>query len=142
VSKVNHKKGKVYKYRKLLFWAEGGCICIEDTSNEGNFKVVTRAEFAARVITLREYARRHTHRYADERIEDENFIVNGCAAIKEGKRQGDPFDPAVLEQMLREHRKTYVLGNGSVVIGHAKMQDESPSQKIELPPLPVATRSE
>jgi hypothetical protein len=157
------RKGKVYKYKKLLFWAQGGCVCIEDTSQEGDFKVIPRHEFAARIIALREYGRKHGYRYADERIEDDNFIINGCACVKEGKHQGDPFDPTALQDILKSYSRNYVFtgdgnatvvfdpvvtpaggtavrhspGPGGSVVLHTRSQDQAPAQKALLPPLPT-----
>lgn len=159
------KAGRVYRYKALLFWAQGGLVCIEDTSAEGEFKTVTAAEFAARVITVRRLLERHAHKYADERNEDWNFIVNGAACVKEARRQGDPFDPAVLEELLRSRKRSYIYtgdstatvtfdpvvaesggvavahafkpGQGQSVTLHTVSQDHAPDQAAQLPPLPT-----
>lgn len=110
-------KGKVYRFRKMLFWAQGGCICMERTDVDGDFNVISRAKFAAEVIMMRDAVNKGCYdQYADERIEMTNFVVNGAAAVKEGKKQGDPFDPAVMAQQLRDRHisKGFIyLGDGS-----------------------------
>jgi hypothetical protein len=123
------KAGRVYRYKKLLFWAQGGTICIEDTT-DGGFDVVTAAEFAARVIAVRGVLEADAHKYADERNEDWNFVVNGAAAVKEARRkQGDPFDPRVLDQLLRARRRSFIFtgqGNYSVSFADAPVIMERP----------------
>lgn len=141
-------KGTVYRYRKLLFWAQGGCICIEDEAMDGDFQVVSRAEFAARVITMRANLEKGRYKYPDERIEDENFVINGAKAVKEGKHQGDPFDPEVLQQKMFELRQGRILlgnGSGAVVGAHyyrrgAVSQSQDLAAQAVLPPLPVKDR--
>ena len=113
------KKGRVYRFRNLLFWAQGGCICLEDTAtSEGSFNVIKRTEFAARVIAIQKSVEAGHFNYASEREQAINFVINGCASIKEGRHQGDPFDPKVLSQQLRDRQtnKGYIyLGDGTKV---------------------------
>ena len=113
------KAGKVYKYRNLIFWAQGGQICIEDTA-DGSYRVCGRAKFAARVIMMNNVLKRASAealRFSDERNADYNFVTDGAAAVKEAKRQGDPQDPRVMEHWIKHHRPGYIFtGNsGSVV---------------------------
>lgn len=138
-------QGRVYRFRRLLFWAQGGCICLEDTANDGNYNVIKREEFAARVVNLKmSVDKGHFDQYADERNEVINFVINGCAAIKEGKHQGDPFDPRVLADKLAANHisKGYIyLGDGSrVTVPNAappanppgKLFIAGPGQKVTL----------
>jgi len=137
-------KGRVYRYRKLLFWAQGGCICIEDEAMDGDFKVVRRSDFAARIIAIRANLEKGRYRYVDDRIADENFIINGAAAVKEGRKQGDPFDPEVLRQKMLEWRNgKIILGNGSGGVSGthyfrrgAVSQSQDAATAAVLPPLP------
>lgn len=158
------KPGQVYRYKKLLYWAQGGVICIEDT-RDGEFKTESRVEFAARVITIRTVLAADRYKYADERNEDFNFVINGAAAVKEARKQGDPFDPKVLESVLKHRRRSFIFtGDGSTasvsyggvlgvedgegtrqfsydkgrsVVLHTVSQDEAPAQKALLPPIPT-----
>jgi hypothetical protein len=106
MSKLNFKKGPRYKFRDQHFWAEGGMICIENQNN-GDFKVITRMEAAARAITLNDELPHMA--YADERDELCKCVVELCEAIKEGKRQGDPMNPEVRKQRIRDSRKVSLL---------------------------------
>lgn len=106
MSKHKFKQGPRYKFRNQEFWAEGGLICIENQCN-GDFKVITRAEAAARAISLNEELRYMD--YPSERDELTKCVVNLCEAIKEGRRQGDPTDPEVRKQLIRDRRKISVL---------------------------------
>lgn len=132
-----HKQGKVYAYKNLIFWAQGGVICIEDKEN-GDFNTVTAAEFAARIITVREILAKDRHRFTDERNEDHNFILNGCACVKEARKQGDPFDPAVIAYMNRHRGKSYIFtGDGTAVVSNAISHSRTDEGNV-LPPIPKA----
>ena len=106
MSKNTFKQGPRYKFKDQVFWAEGGLICIENQNN-GDFKVITRAEAAARIICLNDELPHF--QYADERDELCRCVVNMCEAIKEAKRQGDPTNPEVAKQLIREKKRTSVL---------------------------------
>lgn len=161
------KMGKVYRYRNLIFWAQDGCICIEDERPElgGDFRVVSRPDFAATIILFRDSYEKGGYAYAEMRNEDHNFIVNGCAAVKEAKRQGDPNDPRVIESKMREHRRTFFytgdttghlisrpIRDGNMVIKEQQaaiaecktlrrlMVQEEAAHAALLPPIPVSTK--
>lgn len=114
------KKGKVYKYPQinLIFWAQGGCVCFEDTL-DGSFQVLKRADFVARILLVRDCLAADTYRFADERNAATNFVIDGCECNKEAKHQGDPFDPRVLEEKRREREnsKGYMSMAGAVMLG-------------------------
>lgn len=159
------KAGRVYRYKSLLFWAQGGIICIVDEAQDGDFHTETAADFAARVILMGRSLKLHQHVYADEREADTNFVLNGAACVKEARKQGDPFDPAALAQMLRSRSRSFIYtgdgcarvvedpvvkqsggiaqefqfspGSGSSITLHTVSQDQAPEQKSELPPIPT-----
>ena len=106
MSKIQFKTGPRSKFRDQEFWAEGGMICIENQNN-GDFKVITRAEAAARAIALNEELR--YMQYPDERDELSRCVVNLCEAVKEGKRQGDPTNIEVRKQRIKDRRKICML---------------------------------
>lgn len=140
--------GRVRKYKSLLFWPQGGVVCIVDESKDGEFTTATAAEFAARVIQIRYLIERGTHKYADERNADYNFVCDGAACVKEARKQGDPFDPKVLEHLLRHRRRSFIFtGNGTGKVLHTAgvLHDaNSPAarevavQNALLPPIPKA----
>ncbi len=45
-------KGRVYRFQDLIFWAQGGWVCVEDTGMDGDFRNLHSAEFAARVVAF------------------------------------------------------------------------------------------
>lgn len=100
------KQGPRYKFRRQEFWAEGGVVCIED-QDTGNFKAITRAEAAARAICFN--GELPYMDFPSEKYELSQCVVNLCEAIKEAKRQGDPTDPEVRKQLVKDKRKVSVL---------------------------------
>lgn len=111
------KKGKVYRFRHILFWAQGGCICLEDARKNGDFKALSRNEFKWRIVAFRDALLAGADdRWPYDRNETTNFIVNACAAVKEAKQQGDLFNPRVVEEKERErlNQKGFIyLGTGT-----------------------------
>lgn len=111
---VNLPVGKRHKFRDQEFWAEGGMICIENQLN-GNYKVIPRAEAAARAIALN--AELPLMQYADEKQELCNCVVDLCEAVKEAKTQGDPILQKVRQQRLKDSRKhSIILSDGGVIL--------------------------
>lgn len=107
------KKGERYIFRDQEFWANNGLIYIMDyrdhVKDDDRFAVATRAEFAARAIALNDQAR--GEKYADERWELNNLVVEMCSAVKDAKRQGDPMDPQAAKQKAYDNRKLIFLNN-------------------------------
>lgn len=130
-------KGRVYRYKKLLFWAQGGTIVIEDTANEGDVRVVALTEFLERAWTLKRIVTKRDYRYADERRIDEKFVEDAALCGREALKQGDPFDPAVIETLVRHRRKSFVTAGGAVVNLHTASASECPEQAAALPMLPL-----
>lgn len=106
-------RGRVYRFRKLIFWAQGGQVCIEDEGMEGDFRLMSSAEFAARLIAFKQCLARHVYNYPSERAEAENFVTNGVACVNEAYKQGDPADPKVFEELRAERRRSiFYTGTG------------------------------
>lgn len=106
-------KDRHYQFRDQDFWAENGLIYIMDyrdeVSDNERFAVATRANFVARAIALNDQAR--YEKYADERVELNNLILDMVQACKDAKKQGDPTDPEVARQKAWENRKMIILSN-------------------------------
>lgn len=102
-----HRQGQRYKFKDQLFWAEGGLICVED-QRDGDFKVITRAEAAARAITFNEELK-YSDTYPSERDELCKCVCNLRDAVKEAKHQGDPTDPEVRRHRIRDAKKVSIL---------------------------------
>lgn len=107
---MNFKPGPKYKFKDQRFWAEGGLVCIEDQRN-GEYKVITRAEAAARAIAFN--AELQNYSYPSERDELCRCVCNLCEAVKEAKRQGDPTDPEVRRSRIKDAKKASILLSGS-----------------------------
>ena len=134
-------RGKVYKYKKLEYWAQGGTICIEDTGveDETRFRTVTVKEFLRRALTLKVLVLKSKYDYVDERLTDEKFVEEAAKCIREAMNQGDPFDPRVLEHYYRHRRRSFIVGaDGKPFTLHTASQSECGGQGNSLPPIPVA----
>lgn len=137
-------RGRVYKFKKLIFWAQGGTICIEDV-NDGSFRCITAQDFAARRVAVRDQLTSATRNkyydtYPDERALDSRFVDEAKRCIQEALRQGDPFDPRVLEHFYRHRRPSLVhMGGGNFVTTRAISGDDPTATALvaELPPLPA-----
>lgn len=113
-----HRQGPRSKFKDQVFWAEGGLICVEDQRN-GAFKVMTRAEAAARTIALNGELSIASY-YPSEKDELLKCVCNLAEAVKEAKRQGDPTDPDVRRQRIKDIHKVSILlpqfsGSGMLV---------------------------
>ncbi len=134
-------RGTTYKYKALEFWAQGGVICIEDTSDEteGRFRTVSIQEFLHRAVALKNCVQHVKYDYADERRQDEKFVEEAALCVRQAMRQGDPFDPKVLEHFYKHRRRSFICGvDGKPVFLHTASQSECGSQNKNLPAVPVA----
>lgn len=103
----NNKIGQRHRFKNLVFWAEEGMICIED-QRDGDFKVLTRAEGAARAVALNaELSHMNTH--PNDRDELCKAVVGMAACVKEAKTQGDPTNVEVRRQKIRDNRRVSML---------------------------------
>lgn len=117
-------QGPRYKFRNQQFWAEGGLICIENQL-DGNFKAITRAEAVARAICLNDELKFMD--YPDERDELCKCVVNLGEAVKEAKRQGDPTNPDVRKQLIKDRKKVSVLFSTSGPTSQEVLNSNKPS---------------
>lgn len=97
------KEGKHYAFDDIEFWACDGVICIVDTRN-GDINAVTCKEFALRARDINDEARKATYAYDKRRLQ--NLVISMHEVWKEAKEQGDPADPAVIKQRLRDRKLT------------------------------------
>ena len=128
-------KGRVYRFRNLLYWAQGGCVCMERMDENGKFNVVQRKEFINRIVAIRDSLNMGHFRFADEREQMINFVLNACAVVKECRKQGDPFDPRVLADQIRARKlqKGYIyLGDGSVLFTDLCTKEQAMATPDEL----------
>src|SRR5437764_38910 len=100
------KIGTKYKFKNQIFWAEDGMICIED-QRDGDFKCLSRTEAFERAKIFNEELRHTT--YPDERDELCRCVVGLRDAYFEAKTQGDPTDPIVRKQKLKDMRKVSMV---------------------------------
>jgi hypothetical protein len=97
---------KPHRFRDQLFWAEGGLICIENQKT-GEFKVIKRLDATLRAIALN--AELAFTEYPSDRDELMRCVVALCEAVKEARRQGDPSNPEVAMQKIKDARKTSLI---------------------------------
>lgn len=101
------KEGPHYRHDNLEFWSEDGLVVWED-QNTGEFGVVTCADFKARAWALYKESQR-----PGLLASDEEHLKNWCTKMAlchdDAKTQGDPTDPAVLRQRVRERRKVSLV---------------------------------
>lgn len=100
------KEGKHYTFDDLEYWAEDGVICIVDT-RDGEYKAVTCLDFAKRAEAINEEARRAT--LPSDRLRLQNCVLDMHEAWKEAKSHGDPGDPEVVKQRIRERRRAIMV---------------------------------
>lgn len=107
---AKYKKGKVYKYQGLRFWAEGGIVKILDT-RDGTITNIAATVWHNRAKAIGDEGD-HCN-YSDERQEhyDCANAMRACAA--EARYQGDPTDASFEEYRVRhkEWLRTTLLVN-------------------------------
>lgn len=132
-------RGKVYRYQHLIFWAQGGWVCVEDESQDGDFRNLHSAEFAARLVVFRAMLKRHVFNYPDERLAAENFVTNGTACVNEAYKQGDPSDPKIFEE-LKADRKRSIFYTGTGVAMPTKQEIAAAQKPLKKTPAVVDAR--
>jgi len=105
-SPVLHKEGKHYIFSDLEFWAEEGTICIMDRQN-GEITAATTRDFAKRAEAINVEAKRVT--IPDEKRALQECVLSMYAVWKEAKTQGDPTDPQVLRQKVKERKRAILV---------------------------------
>lgn len=100
--KPNRREGKHHRFKDLEFWAEEGVILIEDQLN-GDVTAATCKDFVTRAKCI--YDEIPRMKYADERKELQDGVINMHAVWKEAKEQGDPMDPEVARKKYLERKR-------------------------------------
>lgn len=114
------KTGKHYVYKQLEWWAEHGLIYMEDHSDD-TFQALMVRDALERAAALTVERRRLTSRIvssggssgnkvaAQERDMLQTAIEGLIEAAKEAKKQGDPSDPRVIEDLQKQRRKRILM---------------------------------
>ncbi len=111
------KPGKRCKFRDLEFWAENGFVRLEDQQT-GDYFTITRDEAFARAKAIAEEI--NSIKWPNEQYETVTMVQEMCDVIKEAEEQGDPTDPAVMEYMGKEvkrSRRAKILLPGGTIAG-------------------------
>lgn len=103
---VLRKEGKHKIFDNIEFWAEEGLIFIEDRSS-GDCNVVTCKDFVKRAVVIHDEAKRAWFKDDRDRLND--CVINMYEVWKEAKTQGDPSDPKIALQKLKERRKVSLI---------------------------------
>jgi hypothetical protein len=100
---------RVFKYRRQDFFAENGLIHVID-KDTGQYSCVSVAEFLQRARGFNKAARRMAAKkmWADERDETTRMVQDMIVCCEQAKRQGDPFDPRALRQMINHSRSNHI----------------------------------
>jgi hypothetical protein len=126
--------GKPYKYKSMVFWAQGGSVCMESTQlpvgHDKHFQVIHIADFRRRRNVLVRAIEKGAFAVWDERMAARKFVEDADACIREGERQGNPMDPKVLAYLMRHRSRTFTfggIGGSSVTVaGNATTGYEDP----------------
>lgn len=101
--------GRRYRFRDMEFWAENGMVMLEDR-NTGEFIAVTRRDMILRAMAFNDEINKIP--WGDEREEMHSIVQSLADVIREAKHQGDPSDPKVVEDRVKEikrNRKNKVI---------------------------------
>jgi len=140
------KQGKHYRFRSIEFWAENGLVIFTDErfppEDDRSLDVLLVREFLGNIGAIN--LEIGHMRYSDERLEHQNLVENGIRCAKEAQKQGRPDDPKAVAQIVRDRRRSWALGNGSVgrnsrhgsTILHTTSASNAPEQNALLPPMP------
>lgn len=120
---------KVFKYKRVSFWAEDGMVQTYD-DRDGSFKEHAPMEFMAR-----------GHNFGDEEAAVEMYhdeahrlkmLANDIqACVDQALRQGDPTNPKVQAQMANLSSRRVV--NMGVALGSAMAAAPRPHRSIIVP---------
>lgn len=100
---------RIFKYRRQEFWAENGLCHVVDC-HTGEYSCVSVADFLhrARAFNKAAYRGRHDKRWADERDELTRMVQDMIVCCQQARKQGDPFDPKVMHQMVTHRRSNHI----------------------------------
>lgn len=124
MARVSHRH---FVYKDLEWWAENGLIYMED-HKDNDFHAVTVRDALERAAALTVERRRIDARArssshasgnrvaAEDRAQLQTAIEGLIEACKDARKQGDPSDPKVIED-LRKQRKKNILIPGENIAG-------------------------
>jgi hypothetical protein len=101
-----HQEGKHHRHEDLEFWAEEGIVCIIDHRN-GDVNAVTCNDFKLRAACLNRAAKRATT--TEEANDLYDWTLKMYEVWQNAKDQGDPSDPEVMKQKLRQRRRAVMV---------------------------------
>ena len=108
------RRGKLYKYLQIEFYAERGMITVIDTERAADsscppdeaIQRVSPSEFIKRAIAARMSA---YDLYPSKTRELGRLLEDATTACKQAKAQGDPTDPKVRDHFRRHRRRSSAL---------------------------------
>ncbi len=127
------REGTRYKFRSLLFWAQGGLICIED-ARDNSFKAETVRDFLLRANAINGEIPRMG--YTDERLEHQKFVEDAICSCRQAKQQGQPDDPKAMADMLKMRRRSVLYASGPVSQHKKVVLAAGTLENRKLPPIP------
>jgi hypothetical protein len=110
-SPLLHKESVHMVFRGEEFWAEDGCIFIENRST-GDCKTILPRDFALRAAALNAEAKRCF--WQDQRDSLNDAVIKMREVYFAAKEQGDCGDAEVVRRKVRERRRaTIITGTSS-----------------------------
>ena len=120
------------KYKRLMIWAEKGFVRMED-QDTGEFITITRRDALLRAKAINDGL---VDKWPSERVEGQRLVSGLIDVIKEAKVQGDPMDPVVMEEMIREVNRSKRAGSGNIILpsGSVPGVEIKPMSSFRPPP--------
>lgn len=99
---------KVYRWRDLKFWADGGRIHVVNEKT-GDHKSCARSVFLERAESFAAAIKKM--KYGSDRRDHHQLLYLQSCAIQDAIGQGDPHDPRQLRDKLAQGRDRVVFGS-------------------------------
>lgn len=103
-------KSKLYKYKRITFWAENGVVMVHD-DRDGQTTEVPALEFKKRGESFK--LETSVEQYFDEANNLSALASNVDACVDQALRQGDPTNPRVSQEMANlASVRSWMIGSG------------------------------
>jgi hypothetical protein len=137
------KAGTRYYHDDIEFWAENGLIYVEDHRDD-SFQAISVRDALQRAAVLSVEARRIRTKGkvgAEDRKHLLDCVDNLINACRQARKQGDPGDPKVLEDLRKQRKKNVLLpgpgvagGKQQILLGNGEVAGTGPKQgKLWMP---------
>lgn len=105
-------KSKIYKYKRITFWAQHGVVMVHD-DRDGQTTEVPALEFKKRGASFK--LETSVEQYFDEANNLSALASDVDACVDQALRQGDPTNPRVSREMANlSSVRTWMIGSGGI----------------------------